>query len=207
MFTGIVEEMGEVLAVAGGAQAARLTVRGPGVCADLTRGASVAVDGCCLTVVARGADTFTADVMTETLSRTALGERRPGDPVNLERALPATGRLDGHLVQGHVDGTGQIAARTPGERTETLQISLPPAGARYIAAKGSIAVDGVSLTVVAAGADAFTVALIPETLARTTLGSKPVGAAVNLEFDVLAKYVERLLALGPAANHPKESTT
>lgn len=197
MFTGIVEEIGEVLAVDGAAGSARITVRGPVVTADAAHGDSIAVAGVCLTVtgdVVAGA--FTADVMRETLDRTTLGRLRAGDPVNLERAVPAAGRLGGHVVQGHVDGVGRVVERTPGERWETVRIAVPPRLARYVAEKGSVAVDGVSLTVASVddGAEpTFTVGLIPTTLQATTLGRAPVGAEVNIEVDVIAKYVARLV--------------
>ncbi len=198
MFTGIVEEQGTVVALARSADAARLEIAADVVLGDVRHGDSIAVDGCCLTVVALGesADgrrTWTADVMAETLERTALGALRPGAPVNLERALAAGGRLGGHVVQGHVDGVGTVLRREPGERWDVVEISLPADLARYVVSKGSIAVDGVSLTVVDAGEDRFTVSLIPETLARTTLGTRAVGEQVNLETDVLARHVERLL--------------
>jgi riboflavin synthase len=210
MFTGIVEELGEVVrlepgpTVAGGpgkgAQSARITVRGPVVTSDAVPGASIAVNGVCLTVVelSPGEACFTADVMAETLSRSSLAGAVPGARVNLERPVPAGGRLGGHVVQGHVDGTGVVVERVPGERWELVRFTVPPALARYVVEKGSIAVDGVSLTVVSVedapdGAAVVTVSLIPETLQRTTLGSRAPGEAVNLEVDVLAKYVERLV--------------
>lgn len=193
MFTGIVEELGEVVAVEELPDAARLTVRGPQVCADARLGDSVAVNGVCLTVVSTADGAFTADVMHETLARTGLGALRPGDPVNLERPVTLGTRLGGHLVQGHVDGTGTVVERTPGEHWEVVRVALPPELARYLVPKGSVAVDGVSLTVVDVGPDWFTVSLIPTTLALTTLGRAAPGSTVNLEVDVLAKYVERLL--------------
>ena len=205
MFTGIVEELGEVVALrlAASGDAARITVRGPLVVADAAPGASIAVDGCCLTVTEHDGETFTADVMAETLRRTTIGGLAPGDRVNLERAVRADTRLGGHLVQGHVDGTGRVVERRPGEGCDVVTISLPPDRLGQVVEKGSIAVDGVSLTVVDPGCPddpAFTVSLIPETLARTTLGFKAPGSPVNLEFDVLgkyvARYVERLSQLG-----------
>ncbi|MFI2102482.1 riboflavin synthase [Isoptericola sp. NPDC019693] len=203
MFTGIVEELGTVVAVREHADGARLTVAATTVLDGVRLGDSIAVDGCCLTVAETGEHdgraTWTADLMAETLARTSLGLREPGDPVNLERALAADGRFGGHVVQGHVDGAGTVLARTPGTQWEVVEIALPPELARYVVAQGSIAVDGVSLTVVDAGDDAFTVSLIPETRARTTLGSRAVGERVNLEVDVLSKYVERHLAHGLAA--------
>ncbi len=201
MFTGIVEELGEVLALERGTDSACLTVRGPLVTSDAVHGASIAVDGCCLTVVELDDGAFTADAMLETLDRTTLGGLRPGDRVDLERPVSAAGRLGGHVVQGHVDGVGTITARVPGERWEVVTVSLPAQLARYVVEKGSITVDGVSLTVSAVsepGTDGawFEVSLIPETLRATTLGLKGVGGRVNLEVDVLAKHVERLLASG-----------
>jgi riboflavin synthase len=202
MFTGIVEELGTVVAVREHADGARLTVAAERVLDGVRLGDSIAVDGCCLTVAETGAHdgraTWTADLMAETLRRTGLGARRPGDRVNLERALAADGRFGGHVVQGHVDGVGTVLARTPGTQWEVVEVALPADLARYVVAQGSIAVDGVSLTVVAAGDASFTVSLIPETRARTTLGLRGVGEQVNLEVDVLSKYVERHLASGVA---------
>ncbi|HEX6968332.1 MAG TPA: riboflavin synthase [Micromonosporaceae bacterium] len=193
MFTGIVEELGEVVRTVGAADAALIAVRGPMVTSDARHGDSIAVNGVCLTVVEVTGDVFTADVMGETLRRTALGDLRPGDPVNLERAATLGSRLGGHLVQGHVDGVGEIIGREPGHHWETVRFSLPAGLARYLVVKGSITVDGVSLTVVDLGDDWFSVGLIPTTLKLTTLGHKGVGARVNLEVDVIAKYVERLM--------------
>jgi len=193
MFTGIVEELGEVVAVARGADSAVLTLRGPLVTSDVGAGASIAVNGVCLTVVTHEAETFSVDVMAETLNRSSLGALTAGDVVNLERAMAASSRFGGHIVQGHVDGTGQIVARTPGDRWEVVQFTLPPQVSRYVVEKGSITVDGVSLTVSAVSDDTFSVSLIPTTLGLTTLGHKKVGDLVNLEVDVIAKYVERLL--------------
>ncbi len=193
MFTGIVEELGEVVAVADLGDASRFTLRGPVVTQDAKHGDSIAVNGVCLTVVETADGAFTADVMAETLHRSSLGALRTGSPVNLERPMALGGRLGGHLVQGHVDGTGTIVERTPAEHWEIVKISLPKALSRYVVEKGSITVDGISLTVVEAADDHFTVSLIPTTLALTTLGTKQPGDPVNLEVDVLAKYVERLL--------------
>jgi riboflavin synthase len=193
MFTGIVEELGAVEALVDQGDAVRLTVRGPHVTLDAGLGDSIAVNGCCLTVAERDQETFTADVMRETLEKTSLGVLVPGDRVNLERAVTAQTRLGGHIVQGHVDGTGRLLSRTPSEHWEVVEVSLPADLSRYLVAKGSITVDGISLTVVDVLADSFTVSLIPETLARTTLGRKQPGEPVNLEVDVIAKYVERLL--------------
>ena len=196
MFTGIVEEVGVVVAldrVEG--QDARLRVRGPLVTSDARLGDSIAVSGVCLTVADLPGDgELVADVMPETLRRTALGDLRVGDPVNLERALAVGGRYGGHVVQGHVDGVGTILRREPGSRWDEVEIGLDPALGRYVAEKGSITVAGVSLTVTHVTDDAFGVSLIPTTLAATTLGALTPGARVNLEVDVLAKYTERLLA-------------
>lgn len=193
MFTGIVEELGEVTAVENLGDAARFRLRGPVVTQDARHGDSIAVNGVCLTVVEREGDEFTADVMAETLKRSSLGALTVGSRVNLERPTAVGARLGGHIVQGHVDGTGTILERTPSEHWEIVKISLPADLARYVVEKGSITVDGVSLTVVEAGDEHFTVSLIPTTLDLTTLGLKQPGDPVNLEVDVVAKYVERLL--------------
>jgi riboflavin synthase len=192
MFTGIVAALGTVTDVTPAAASARLTVRGD-VVAGCVAGDSVAVSGVCLTVTAIEDDAFTADVVAETLSRTTLGELVAGDPVNLELAATPTTRLGGHLVQGHVDGVGRIVARVPGDAWELVTVRIPSPLMRYVVEKGSVAVDGVSLTVASLDGDTVTVSLIPETLRRTTLGVKDVGTAVNIEVDVLAKHVERLL--------------
>jgi riboflavin synthase len=200
LFTGIVEELGEVTAVEDLGDASRFTVRGPVVTEDAKHGDSIAVNGVCLTVVDLADGAFTADVMAETLERSCLGALAPGSRVNLERPMALGGRLGGHLVQGHVDGTGTVLERVPAEHWEIVKISLPPALARYVVEKGSVTVDGISLTVVEAAAAHFTVSLIPTTLALTTLGIKQPGDPVNLEVDVIAKYVERMLAgSGPEA--------
>ena len=200
MFTGIIEEVGEVVGVERVGDSAVLHVQAARITDDLTHGASIAVNGACLTVVGwtpTAPDTAPVrvdfDVMGETLARTAIGALGPGSSVNLERAVTAGARLDGHIVQGHVDGTGSIVSRTPGDGWETVRFALPADLARYVAEKGSIAVDGVSLTVSAVGDDWFEVGLIPETLRATTLGAKQPGDPVNLEVDVVAKYVERLM--------------
>ena len=193
MFTGIVEELGEIVAIERGAESAVVTVRGPLVTGDAARGASIAVNGVCLTVVEHDRETFSVDVMAETLNRSCLGSLRPGALVNLERAMTASARFGGHIVQGHVDGTARILARRPGDRWEVVQLTLPPELSRYVVEKGSITVDGVSLTVSDVTEDTFSVSLIPTTLELTTLGNKGVGDDVNLEVDVIAKYVERLL--------------
>jgi len=197
MFTGIVEELGEVVAIDHTADAARLTVRGPTVVSDAAHGDSISVNGCCLTVVTSDAESFTVDVMQESLDRTSLGALQPGSRVNLERAVTVNQRLGGHIVQGHVDGTGTILGREPSEHWEVVSIDLPPELARYVVMKGSITVDGVSLTVsdlVDGEEPSFSVSLIPTTLELTTLGFKQPGDRVNLEVDVLAKYVERLVS-------------
>ncbi|GAA3153500.1 riboflavin synthase [Planomonospora alba] len=193
MFTGIVEELGEVAAIEPLKDAARIAIRGATVTADARHGDSIAVNGVCLTVVGVDGEVFTADVMKETLDRSSLGVLRPGSPVNLERAVRADARLGGHIVQGHVDGTGVLLSREPGEHWEVVRISLAAGLGRYVVEKGSIAVDGVSLTVVAVDGEAFSVSLIPTTLKLTTLGAKRPGDPVNLEVDVVAKYVERLV--------------
>jgi riboflavin synthase len=200
MYTGIVEELGEVVVLERLEDAARITVRGPLITQDAGHGDSVAINGVCLTVTAARDGTFTADVMLETLNRSCLGDLRPGSPVNLERPMRLDGRLGGHLVQGHVDGTGAIVSRSPAEHWDVVRISLPAGLARYVVDKGSVSVDGVSLTVTRTGEARdpswFEVSLIPETLERTTLGRKRPGDTVNLEVDVIAKYVEKLLGEG-----------
>ena len=212
MFTGIVEELGRVIRLETVEDSARLTVEAPTVTQDVSLGDSVSVNGCCLTVAAVHGSTFTADLMAETLTRTTLGSQKPGDPVNLERALRASDRLGGHIVQGHVDATAEVLDHHRGEHWDLLRIGLPQEIARYVAVKGSVALDGVSLTVVdvvdapdtldvspASGAGAsLSVGLIPETLRRTTLGTRRPGERVNLEVDVLAKYAERLLGARPS---------
>jgi riboflavin synthase len=200
MFTGIVEELGEVVAIEDLSDAARLTVRGPQVTADARNGDSISINGVCLTVTSTADGTFTADVMRETLDRSSLGAVRPGTPVNLERSVRLADRLGGHLVQGHTDGTGEVIKRSPAEHWDVVRISLPPDLTRYVVHKGSISVDGISLTVSALGDQGetpwFEVSLIPETLKRTTLGTKQPGDPVNLEVDVIAKYVAKLLGQG-----------
>jgi riboflavin synthase len=197
MFTGIVEEIGVVVAVRESAEVVVITVRGRTVTADAGHGDSIAVNGVCLTVIddAGSTDgTFTVELVPETLKRSSLSAVTDGARVNLERAVPVGGRLGGHIVQGHVDGVSTLLSRTPGERSDELRFSLAPDLARYVVEKGSITVDGVSLTVAAVSPDAFAVALIPTTLAGTTLGFLAPGDTVNIEVDVLAKYVERLTA-------------
>lgn len=194
MFTGIVEELGRVRSVERGEESAVLWFDGPLVVSDATAGASISCNGVCLTVVEQDQMGFSVDVMAESLRRSSLGALEVGSPVNLERAMAADGRFGGHVVQGHVDGTARILSRTPGDRWEVVRFELPADLARYVVEKGSVTVDGVSLTVSAIGDDFFEVSLIPTTLGLTTLGSKVVGDQVNLEVDVLAKYVETLLA-------------
>ncbi len=208
MFTGLVEEKGVVTAIEPLGDSVRLSVRGPVVTGDAVHGASIAVNGCCLTVMAQDGDVFSADVMAESLAKTSLGDLAVGDEVNLERALAAGARMGGHIVQGHVDGTGRLIDRAPSETLlssgepawELLRFELPPELARYVVTKGSITVDGTSLTVVevadddpAVGGSWFSVSLIPTTLADTILGTRRPGDRVNLEVDILAKYVERLV--------------
>ncbi|MFV2197313.1 riboflavin synthase [Nocardiopsis sp. LOL_012] len=206
MFTGIVEELGEVVSLRPATDTGEsllLTVRGPRVSSDAGHGDSIAVNGVCLTVVDRGEDTFTADVMKESLDRSCLGALVPGSPVNLERAARADGRLGGHIVQGHVDGTAPLISRNPGDNWDVLRFGLPARLSPYLVEKGSVTLDGTSLTVSAVSApgaaeEYFEVSLIPETLRATTLGALAVGAAVNVEADVIAKYVERIAAVAAA---------
>lgn len=198
MFTGIVEELGTVTALERRDTSAVLTVEGPLVTTDARHGDSIAVNGVCLTVTGAEQGRFTVDVMNQTLELTSLATLAPGARVNLERAMPANGRFGGHVVQGHVDDTATVVAREPGEHWEVVTLTLPPHLARYVVAQGSITLDGVSLTVAHLGDDTFAVSLIPTTLELTTLGRAQVGDPVNVEVDVLAKYVERLVA-HPAA--------
>ncbi|MFD2757932.1 riboflavin synthase [Gulosibacter faecalis] len=195
MFTGLIEARGEVLRLdhEPGQPDARLEILAPRVTDDAAPGDSIAVNGVCLTVVTVTDGGFTADVLPETLRRTSLGELAPGSPVNLERALAASARLGGHIVQGHVDGVATLASRTAGERWDDLVFEAPRELLRYVAEKGSVAVDGISLTVTGVTARGFGVSIIPTTSRETTLGALEVGARVNLEVDVLAKYVERML--------------
>ena len=201
MFTGIVEELGTVAAIEDQGDAVRITIAATTVLEDASLGDSVSVNGCCLTVATLSTTgrptSFTADVMRETLDKTAVGDLSTGDRVNLERAVTPTTRLGGHIVQGHVDGTGAVRRRTPSEHWELVEVVAPTDLLRYLVPKGSITVDGISLTVVDVLADGFTVSLIPETLARTTLGFRQPGDRVNLEADVIAKHVERLLQARP----------
>ncbi|NUT39858.1 MAG: riboflavin synthase [Thermoactinospora sp.] len=194
MFTGIVEEQGEVVALEQLGEAARLSVRGKIVTGDAGHGDSIAVNGVCLTVVTVEGEVFTVDVMRETLERSSLGGLVSGSKVNLERAVRADQRLGGHIMQGHVDGVGTILAREPGEHWDDVTVALPADLNRYVVEKGSIAVDGVSLTVTKVDATSFGISLIPTTLQLTNLGAKQPGEQVNLEVDVIAKYVEKLVA-------------
>ena len=194
MFTGLVEETGEVVSLeqapSGGV---RLSLRAPTIAPEAQLGDSVAVNGCCLTVAAKQEGLLQFDLLQETLARTSLGGVQPGGCVNLERALAAGGRLGGHFVQGHVDCTAEILALEPRGADVRLEVALPAGGARYLVEKGSIAVDGISLTVAAIGEASFVLWIIPHTLERTNLGRRRAGERVNLEYDLLAKYVERML--------------
>jgi len=194
MFTGLVEETGTLLALERSPAGARLTLRAPVVASDARIGDSVAVNGCCLTVTARDGDALGFDLLSETLARTNLGLLVAGAPVNLERALAAQARLGGHFVQGHIDTRSAVRAFGPVGADFRLEIALPPEFARYVAFKGSIAIDGISLTVAEVGEENFVVWIIPHTRAVTNLREKQAGETVNLEFDLLAKYVERILA-------------
>ncbi|MER6001801.1 riboflavin synthase [Nonomuraea angiospora] len=193
MFTGIIEEKGEVVAIDQAGGGAVLSVRGPVVTSDAKHGDSIAVNGVCLTVVEVEDGVFTVDVMRESLDRSSLGGLKLGSPVNLERAVRADQRLGGHIVQGHVDGTAVLLSREPGESWDDVRFSLPEALSPYVAEKGSIAIDGISLTVTTVDDDSFGVSLIPTTLKLTTMGERQVGDTVNIEVDVIAKYVERLV--------------
>jgi riboflavin synthase len=193
VFTGIVEDLGDVVAIDHLTDAVRITIRSAKITEDASPGDSISVNGVCLTVTDLQSGTFTADVMRETLDRSSLSKTEPGDRVNLERSVRLQDRLSGHLVQGHVDGTGTILGRSPAEHWDVVRISLPADLRRYVVEKGSIAVDGTSLTVSAISDTYFEVSLIPETLKRTTFGAKTTGDLVNLEADVIGKYVEQLL--------------
>ncbi|MBN9178701.1 MAG: riboflavin synthase [Microbacterium sp.] len=212
MFTGIIEERGEVIAVAASGDGLRLTIRGPQAVSDAAQGDSIAVSGVCLTVVDQGEDWFAADVMHQTVAVTSLGGIAPGAPVNLERALATHTRLGGHIVQGHVDGTGTVLDVRPGDEWRVLRVSLPADLAPLVVDKGSITLDGVSLTVSAVSDAAepdpwFEVSLIPETLEVTTLGGRRAGDVVNLETDILARHVQRLLAFTTTPASPAPNDT
>ena len=202
MFTGIVEEVGTVEGIRRGSRSAVLALRARAVLEDLKLGDSVAVNGVCLTVVSLESGGFSADVMHETLSRSTLGELRPGSPVNLERAMAANGRFGGHMVAGHVDGTGEIARIARDGSALWYTIQAGPEVLHYVVEKGSIAVDGISLTVARVGAGDFSVSVIPHTARATVLGLRRAGDRVNLECDIIGKYVEKLLR--PAPEPPAE---
>lgn len=207
MFTGIIEELGRVRAVTPDEGGARIEIEARTVLDDATIGASIAVNGCCLTVVELADGWWAADAVTETLERTCLGVLDTGDPVNLERPVRVSDRLGGHLVQGHVDGVGHIVARESlPDGSTRIAIATPPGLSRYLVEKGSVTVDGISLTVAGVNRDRFTVAVIPHTLSVTTLGHKTESAPVNLEVDILAKYVERLLQASASASTSTERT-
>ncbi len=193
MFTGIIEEVGTIEAVTGSAELRRFTIRAAETASDLAIGNSVAVEGVCLTVVSLSDGSFTVEAVPETLARTTLGLRDRGDRVNLERPLSSSGRFDGHIVQGHVDGVGEVMAVVAEGENRRLRIRPPSDLLRYVVEKGSVTIDGVSLTVAALTLESFEVALIPHTLAVTTLGDRVAGDGINIEVDILAKYVERLL--------------
>ncbi|SOC55995.1 riboflavin synthase [Ornithinimicrobium cerasi] len=196
MFTGIVEELGTLTTRTDGPDSSVIEIAATTVTADVRHGDSITVNGVCLTVVEHGPGRFTADVMAETLDRSTLGRLTAGDPVNLERAMRADARFGGHIVQGHVDATTTVLSREPGERWDVVTLALPPQLRRYVVLKGSVTLDGVSLTVSARTADTFAVSLIPTTLELTTLGRRGPGEEVNVEVDVLAKYVESMLTEG-----------
>lgn len=204
MFTGIIEELGEVLAWQHGADAGRLTVRAPLAVSDASHGDSISVSGVCLTVVDQGDDWFTADVMAMTLAMSTLSGVTPGTRVNIERAAQVGDRLGGHIVQGHIDGTATVLSIEPGSAWRVVRFSLAPDVAPLVARKGSIAVDGISLTVSAVGRDWFEVSLIPETLSATTLGDKVVGDAVNIETDILARHVARMAEFSASTSSTTE---
>lgn len=196
MFTGIVEELGRVTAIQElPDNAIRLTIQGPLVLSDARLGDSICVNGVCLTVAVQAGDTFTADVMSETINRTTIGDLASGSQVNLERPVTLATRLGGHLVQGHVDAVGKVSARVHSENWDVVTITPPADLLKYIVEKGSITIDGTSLTVSAVDDVTFCVSLIPSTLAKTTLGTRQIGDRVNLEVDILAKYVEKLVAM------------
>jgi riboflavin synthase len=195
MFTGIVEELGRVRAIETLPDALRITIEGPKVVSDVNRGESISVSGACLTAVEHDATSFTADVMQETIRLTSLDGIKVGDPVNLERAMTAATRFGGHVVLGHVDGVGKVVSRTPSENWEWVRISIPKELMKYVVLKGSITLDGISLTVNEVGDDWVGLSLIPETLAVTTLGFKQPGDKVNVEVDIMAKHIERLIEM------------
>ena len=193
MFTGIIEELGKVKSIEIQPDALRITIEGPLVVSDVKRGDSISVSGACLTAVEHDATSFTADVMQETLKLTSLDGIKVGDPVNLERAMTAGTRFGGHVVLGHVDGVGEVISREPSDNWEWVRVSIPKELMKYVVLKGSITIDGISLTVNEMGENWIGLSLIPETLAVTTLGSKKPGSKVNVEVDVMAKHIERLI--------------
>lgn len=193
MFTGIIEEVGRISKIARQGQFAQVTISGSQIFSDMHLGDSIAVNGVCLTVTEFGSHHFSADVMSETLHRTTLGNLQPNSPVNLERAMAANGRFGGHIVSGHIDGTGEIVSITPAHHSVWFRIKSSPNLLRYVIEKGSITIDGISLTVVDCDSESFRVSVIPHTLSQTNLGTKKVGDRVNLENDIIGKYVEKLL--------------
>lgn len=195
MFTGIVEELGQVKAIEVLPDALRITIEGPTVVSDVNRGDSISVSGTCLTAIEHDSTSFTADVMQETIKLTSLNGIQVGDPVNLERAMTAATRFGGHVVLGHVDGVGELISRSPSDNWEWVRVSIPKELMKYVVLKGSITIDGISLTVNELGEDWIGLSLIPETLARTTLGAKKPGDKVNVEVDVMAKHIERLIEM------------
>ena len=207
MFTGIIEELGTVTAWVPSADAARVTVRAPLAVSDAKHGDSISVSGVCLTVVEQGDDWFTADVMAESIAMSTLDTLTPGTVVNLERAAKVGDRIGGHIVQGHIDGTSRLLAITDGSAWRVVRFTLEPELAALVTRKGSIAIDGISLTVSAVGDDWFEVSLIPETLEATTLGARVVGDLVNIETDILARQVQRLLFLGAEDDRPTSSVS
>ncbi len=206
MFTGIIEEIGTVRRIERGAAGARLTIAAKTVLEDTKLGDSIATNGVCLTVVSMTSDTFSADVMAESLRRSSLGALQSGSPVNLERAMPANGRFGGHIVSGHIDGTGTIASQKREDNAVWVTVRTSTSLLRYIVEKGSIAIDGVSLTVAAVDESSFAVSIIPHTGAQTILLGKKPGETVNLECDVIGKYVEKLLTPYTAAEKPATSS-
>lgn len=193
MFTGIIEEIGKISNIKRGARSAILSIQASKVLEDAHLGDSIAVNGVCLTVTTLNGDVFTADIMNETLSRSSLGSLRAGSPVNLERAMAAGGRFGGHIVSGHIDGTGRIASVTRDDNAVWFRIMADKKLLRYIVEKGSIAIDGISLTVAKTDSESFSVSIIPHTIGQTILGTRKVGDTVNLENDIIGKYVEKLM--------------
>lgn len=193
MFTGIIEEVGQIAQIKKQGEFAILTVNAQKILSDVHLGDSIAVNGVCLTVTSFTKEQFTADVMSETLKRTSLGELSIGSPVNLERAMAANGRFGGHIVSGHIDGTGTVAEITPADNSTWYRIKTSPKLMRYIIEKGSITIDGISLTVVDCDENGFRVSIIPHTIKETNLGTKKIGSLVNLENDIVGKYIEQFL--------------